>query len=136
MRDHRYQNDNETKTEMTPHKENSLPIEITPLPLAGDHLTQISISQSLFPDQSTLNLSTSSPTFSLSKQRLPTPTKQANLSIIRSPIARQVHGNKNKFNEESVSWEPTKVGEKYNERFQTTAVLREAAKMNAILFDA
>ena len=130
MREHRYQNTNETKTEMTPNKENPLPIEITPLPLAGDHLTQLSISQSLFPDTS------SSFSFSLSKQRLPTPTKQANLSIIRSPFARQVHGNKNIFNEESVSWEPTKVGEKYNERFQTTAVLREAAKMNAILFDA
>jgi hypothetical protein len=56
------------------------------------------------------------------------------LDIMRSPKSRQTYDNKNVFDPSTLSWKPTVLTNKYNERFQYPADLAEASKMNSILF--
>lgn len=59
-----------------------------------------------------------------------TPTiTRINLSIFKSPGKHQSSDNKNVYNQETFSWSPTKLTNKYNQRFQTTTDLRYNEKM-------
>jgi hypothetical protein len=59
-------------------------------------------------------------------------SKYADLSIFRSPNVRQIHGNKNEFDPNTLAWRPTKQTGKYNERFQYAPDLAIMSKINAV----
>lgn len=61
-------------------------------------------------------------------------TSRTNLSIFRSPATRQSHGNRNAYVEQHCAWEPTRLTNRYNERFQYSDDIANAKKVNAMLF--
>jgi hypothetical protein len=69
-------------------------------------------------------------------QTSPGPQKRTNLRIFRSPLNHQKHKNRNKFNETSMTWAPTGVSLRRNERFQTTEDLMIAKKINPVFYDS
>lgn len=56
------------------------------------------------------------------------------MDIFKSPAKIQIHGNKNKYNQEKYEWTPRVLSNKYNQRFQTTADLRAREKSNGFLY--
>ncbi|KAJ1442364.1 hypothetical protein B484DRAFT_442166 [Ochromonadaceae sp. CCMP2298] len=66
----------------------------------------------------------------------PIAQKRTNLRIFRSPQNHQIHRNRNKFNETSMTWAPTGVSGGRNERFQTTVDLMIAKKINPVFYNS
>lgn len=63
------------------------------------------------------------------------PPKAVNMSIFRTPLYRQRHPNRNQFDPKNTCWFPTKVDNKYNERFQYPSDLRIADKINSVFYN-
>jgi hypothetical protein len=63
----------------------------------------------------------------------PGASSRVDLSIFRSPLNRQLSGNKNIYDNKNYTWNPTKKTNKYNERFQTNADLINQSKLNCLL---
>ena len=55
------------------------------------------------------------------------------LSIFRSPLARQKVNNVNQYNEKNGEWVATSLTGKYNSRFQNTTDIANAKKLNQML---
>ena len=55
------------------------------------------------------------------------------LSIFRSPLARQKVKNINQYNERNGEWVATSLTGKYNSRFQNTTDIANAKKLNQML---
>jgi hypothetical protein len=55
------------------------------------------------------------------------------LSIFRSPLARQKYQNVNQYSARDSAWIPTKLTGKYNSRFQYTTDISDAKKVNQMM---
>lgn len=67
------------------------------------------------------------------------PPAHVNMGIFRSPIKRQAHGNRNKYNDslDKLGWQPSaKPTNKYNERFQYPADIMLANRINRVFYGA
>lgn len=68
-------------------------------------------------------------------ESFPTPRNNfANMSIFKSPLVHQRHENTNKFSKEKMTWIPTKVKTKHDNRFQTTQDLMFGRKIFPLLY--
>lgn len=86
-----------------------------------------------------MSLSAQKDTISLlhkvTKASTPSPGASArvDLSIFRSPLSRQLSGNKNVYDDKNYMWHPTIKTNKYNQRFQTKEDLINQSKLNSLL---
>ena len=62
-----------------------------------------------------------------------TGNRSPDLSIFKSPLARQKYQNVNQYSARDSAWLPTKLTGKYNSRFQYTADISDAKKVNQMM---